>query len=426
MAIKRAAASAPSTSSNLELAGPHGQLTSWAGNFLGRQRGVKRMNVGASATGAGRLPHDADNSRKVGLVLQGGGALGAYQAGVYQALHEVGIEPDWVAGVSIGAINSAIIAGNPPERRVARLREFWELITSRDMWGFTLDGDDARKARNAYSAAMTMAQGQPGFFKPNVPGPAFAPRGSKQATAYYDTAPLRETLVRLVDFDLINSQAMRFAVGAVNIGNGNFTYFDNAGSVIIPEHVMASGALPPALPMVRIGTDWFWDGGLVSNTPLQHLLDNLEQCDMLVFQVDLFSARGTIPRDIAEVLARQKDIQYSSRTRLISDRYMQQFHQDSLLRSLLQRMPAADLTDDERQLKHRLERQARVTLLQLIYQQAAYEGEAKDYEFSGASMREHWENGQRDTERTLRRRDWLIPPEDGIGIVVHDVHRADD
>ncbi len=364
--------------------------------------------------------------RQIGLVLQGGGALGAYQAGVYQAMHEAGLEPDWVAGVSIGGINAALIAGNPPERRVARLRAFWELITSRPLAFGELDGDAARRARNAWSSMVTMTQGQPGFFSVNTPGPLFAPRGGQKATSFYDSAPLRETLLRFVDFDLINSGVTRFAAGAVNISTGNFSYFDNADAVIVPEHVMASGALPPALPMVRIGTDWYWDGGLVSNTPLQHLLDHVSDVDLLVFQVDLFSARGPVPRDMADVLARQKDIQYSSRTRLTTDRYMERFALDRQMRSLLERIADDRLSEAERALKLRLERQARVTLLHLIYQQAAYEGQAKDYDFSAASMREHWDNGMRDTQRTLRHREWLDTPPDGAGIAVHDIHTADE
>ena len=256
---------------------------------------------------------------RVALVLQGGGALGAYQAGVYQALHEARIEPDWVCGVSIGAINSAIIAGNPPERRLERLHR--DRITSRKIWHYTPDGDIFRKARNFISSFMTTTLGQPGFFAPHPTSPWLSPAGARTATSYYDTAPLRASLLELVDFDRINDKKIRFAVGAVNVLSGNFIYFDNAHDEIVPEHVMASGALPPALPMVKVGTDHFWDGGIVSNTPLQHLLDQEDNLNSLVFQVDLFSARGVLPRDIQDVLARHKDIMYSSRTRHNTDVY---------------------------------------------------------------------------------------------------------
>jgi predicted acylesterase/phospholipase RssA len=233
---------------------------------------------------------------RIALVLQGGGALGAYQAGVYEALHEAGIEPDWVSGVSIGAINAAIIAGNRREQRLERLRVFWERITDRTIWHYTPDGDIYRKARNAASSLMTATQGQPGFFTPRKTNPWLAPAGAKDATSYYDTEPLRKTLLELVDFSLINDRRMRFSVGAVNVRSGNFLYFDNRDFTIEPEHVMASGALPPAFPMTQIGTDFYWDGGIVSNTPLQHVLEEDGNHNMLIFQVDLFSSRRAAAR----------------------------------------------------------------------------------------------------------------------------------
>src|SRR6201996_8319684 len=291
---------------------------------------------------------------RVALVLQGGGALGAYQAGVYQALHEADREPDWVCGVSIGGINSAIIAGNPPEKRLERLRIFWDRITDRKVWHYTPDGDIYRKARNLASSFMTTTMGQPGFFKPHEVNPWFSPAGAKTATSYYDTTPLRDTLLELVDFDRINARHMHFAVGAVNVLTGNFLYFDNKKEVIEPEHVMASGALPPALPMVRIGTDHFWDGGIVSNTPLQHLLDQEDGQNSLVFQVDLFSARGALPRDIHEVTSRHKDIVYSSRTRHNTDVYRKMNNLKASLYKALKKLPEGDLTPEEREMRKRL------------------------------------------------------------------------
>jgi NTE family protein len=367
-----------------------------------------------------------DGCDRVALVLQGGGALGAYQVGVYQALHEAGLEPNWVCGVSIGAINSAIIAGNPPERRLERLRIFWERITARKVWHYTPDGDIYRKARNFASSMMTSTLGQPGFFKPHDLNPWLSPAGARTATSYYDTAPLRETLLELVDFDLINQAKIHFAVGAVNVLTGNFLYFDNKKEFIEPEHVMASGALPPALPMVKIGTDHFWDGGIVSNTPLQHLLDQDDRMNSLVFQVDLFSARGVLPRDIQEVLSRHKDIMYSSRTRHNTDIYKRMNNLKADLYKALLKIPEDRLSDQERQTRDRLAHLPGITILHLIYQQRAYEGDSKDYDFSGTSMREHWQSGLEDTRRTLKRKKWLAMPEDGKGIVVHDVHRERD
>ncbi len=361
--------------------------------------------------------------QRIALVLQGGGALGAYQAGVYEALHVSGLEPDWVSGVSIGAINAALIAGNPPERRLERLRTFWERITSRKIWYHTPDGDSYRQARNATSSLFTVTMGQPGFFSPRVPGPWSSATGAKNATSYYDTAPLRETLLELVDFDLLNSEAVHFSVGAVNVRSGNFVYFDNKKEIIEPEHIMASGALPPALPMVKIGTDYFWDGGIVSNTPLQHLLDQEDSLNSLVFQVDLFNARGNLPRDMHDVMARHKDIMYSSRTRYNTDIFKRLHLWKSRLKAALDRVPEAELSDEDRRIKEELEHQPEMTILQLIYQQQSYEGHAKDHEFSGTSMREHWITGFEDTHRTLLRKDWLVIPPPGGGIVVYDVHR---
>ncbi len=363
---------------------------------------------------------------RVALVLQGGGALGAYQARVYQAMHEAGVEPDWVSGVSIGAINSAIIAGNPPKHRLRQLQAFWEMITDRKIWPFTPDGDVFRKARNAHSCLVTSVAGQPGFFKPRFPNPWMSLTGASTATSYYDTDPLRDTLTELVDFSLINDRVTRFSVGAVNVLTGNFVYFDNAKEEIEPEHIMASGALPPALPMVKIGTDYFWDGGIVSNTPLQHLLDQDDKLNTLVFQVDLFSARGMLPRDIQDVLARHKDIMYSSRTRYTTDVYRRIQNLKMLLANALAKVPQEALNDEDRRRLDELADLPEITILHIIYQQKAYEGHAKDYEFSGTSMREHWQSGYEDTRRTLKRQEWMTMPAPGSGVVVHDVHRHED
>jgi NTE family protein len=364
-----------------------------------------------------------DRCGRIALIFQGGGALGAYQAGVYEALHEDGIEPDWVAGVSIGAINAAIIAGNSRANRLDRLREFWNRITDRKIWHYTPDGDIFRQMRNATSSFMTMTLGQPGFFKPHPVSPWLSAAGAKTATSYYCSLPLKATLEELVDFSLINERAIRFAVGAVNVLSGNFIYFDNQFEEIIPEHIMASGALPPALPMVKIGTDYFWDGGIVSNTPLRHLLDNEGRINTLVVQVDLFSARGTLPRDMEDVLGRHKDIMYSSRTRHNTDVFRRlQLWKRRLYEALI-KLPEDLMTDEERKIRVELADLPDMTILQLIYQQKAYEGHAKDYDFSGTSMREHWQSGYEDTHRTLKQRTWLDMPSPGAGILVHDVHR---
>lgn len=360
---------------------------------------------------------------RIALVLQGGGALGAYQVGVYEAMHEAGLEPDWVSGVSIGAVNAAIIAGNKPENRLDRLTDFWSRITDRTVWLHTPDGDIFRQMRNAASAFHTMVMGQPGFFAPHKLNPWLSPAGAKSATSYYDSSPLRETLLELVDFDLLNNGDCRFSVGAVNVTSGNFIFFDNAKHRIGPEHIMASGALPPAFAPVQIGTDYFWDGGIVSNTPLQHLLAQDDDINSLVFQVDLFSASGALPRTMPDVMGREKDISYSSRTRQVTDMFQRlQRWKTRAYRALL-RIPEADLTDEERAMRDKLARLPAHTILQLIYQQKSYEGNAKDYEFSRTSMREHWQSGHDDTKRTMMHKHWLEMPPENTAIVTHDIHR---
>ena len=361
---------------------------------------------------------------RVALVLQGGGALGAYQAGVFQALEENGIAPDFVAGVSIGAINAAIIAGNPRERRLERLRAFWERITDRTTL-LLPEGDHFRTAAGIWSTLSTIWQGQTGFFAPHALNTWLAPRGSAAATSFYDTEPLRRTLTELVDFELLRTGPVRLAVGAVQVDSGNLTFFDSAMQELGPQHIMASGALPPALPMVQVGTDWFWDGGIVSNTPLQYLLETCTDGDSLVFQVDLFPARGPLPHDMAEVLGRQKDIQYSSRTRYTTDLYKQMFGLKQQLFEALAALPDESLTDAQRAQRDTLRQLPEYLVFQLIYQQKSWEGQAKDYEFSAATMQDHWRSGHEDTLRTLGRRDWMVMPPRGTGITTHDVHRED-
>src|SRR6266704_4456031 len=228
------------------------------------------------------------------LVLQGGGALGSYQAGAYQALCHFDFEPEWIAGISIGAINAAIIAGNEREKRIDRLKEFWNMVSSPVSWNPVTPGDRARSLFNETSAALIATFGVPGFFTPRIPPAPLWPPGSPQSQSYYDTAPLKKTLERLVDFDRINDLKTRLSVGAVSVTSGNFKYFDNfefrkLGKKIGPEHIMASGALPPGFPSIVIEGEHYWDGGIASNTPLDYVLDAEVKNDLLIFQVDLFS-----------------------------------------------------------------------------------------------------------------------------------------
>src|SRR5712671_3497074 len=279
----------------------------------------------------------------VSLVLQGGGALGAYQAGVYEALAEARIHPNWIAGISIGAINAAIIAGNSPASRVDRLREFWTQVTSGSPWPWfefgPSNGDHVRNLMNVASANLALTRGADGFFAARPFSPWLQLGGTTEATSFFDTGSLKRTLERLVDFDRLNAGHLRLSVGAVNVRSGNFVYFDSNTHVIRPEHVMASGALPPGFPAVEIEGEHYWDGGLVSNTPLQWIAMTQRPPDSLVFQVDLWSARGEFPRNLAEVATRQKEIQYSSRTRAFTDYFKHVIKLRNALAELLEELP---------------------------------------------------------------------------------------
>jgi NTE family protein len=448
------------------------------------------MDVRASTAS----PSDAKAPRRdrppfecIALLLQGGGALGAYQAGVYQGLAEANIEPDWVAGISIGAINCALIAGNPPELRLERLRKFWNLVTTdplspwtvggggdesmplleltahalaaaaigplslavpftegvtartesvRQYWSqllgeamclwsreriFMPRGDIARSVANQVSAGLVACLGASGFFAPRSLSPWLQPAGTLDATSYYDTSALKGTLERLIDFDRINSGGMRFSVGAVNVETGNFVYFDNTTHAITPEHVIASGALPPGFPPVEIEGEHYWDGGLMSNTPISWVLETEPRQDTLAFQVDLWSARGPHPRTMAEVVTRQKEIQYSSRTRANSDRFKHTQLIRNALAGLMPSLPESVRDTDEYKLLAKLAERKAYNVIQLIYRANKYEGDSKDFEFSRQSMEEHWRAGLHDTIRTLRHPEVLERSNTAEGVFVFDL-----
>lgn len=355
------------------------------------------------------------------LVLQGGGALGAYQAGVFEALCRVYREPTWIAGISIGAINAAIITGNPSHARITKLREFWELVSS--SWALPSLATDThtREMWNDASATQVMLMGVPGFFAPRFPPAPFQPRGTLEAISYYDTAPLRQTLERLVDFDLINSGAVRLSVGAVNVRTGNFAYFDSAKQRIDVRHIMASAALPPGFAPVEIDGEHYWDGGLVSNTPLQYVLDQPGKRYRVVFQVDLFAATGAMPKTLAEVMEREKDIRFSSRTRLNTDHELDRQVIAHAAQRLLAKLPPEWCEDPDMQALAKLRCESEVDIVHLIYRSKYYETQSKDYEFSRLSMQEHWNTGHADIVQTLHDPRWLHHPRNTAGVHVFDL-----
>lgn len=379
----------------------------------------------AGTRDSARLP---DN---IALLLQGGGALGSYQAGVYQGLHEAGIAPNWLAGISIGAFNTAIIAGNPPELRVDALREFWDTISQPAMLPATTFGQEAHFGDmgerfdgwlDTWEAWRSMVEGQHGFYRPRpwlgqsalvAPGPA--------AASLYDTSPMIGTLERMVDFDRLNDGDLRVSVGAVNVATGNLEYFDNTRTRLDARHILASGALPPAFPAVEIDGRFYWDGGLVSNTPLSYVLREAARIDTLMFQVDLWSARGELPQTLVEVAERQKEIQYSSRTRMVTDSQRTGQHYRRLLRELLEEIPAeVRASNPWCRRATDLACENRTGVIHLIYREHARVGHFKAYQFGRVAIREHWQAGLAAIGRALAHPEWLQMPTGENTFVTHD------
>ena len=361
----------------------------------------------------------ASYDKKVGLVLQGGGALGSYQAGVYEALATSEYLPDWVAGISIGAINAAIIAGNPPNDRVDHLRAFWDEITApTSLWPPPPGGPMATWQHNA-SAIASALFGQPGFFAPRGPQALFSP---SKFLSYYDTGALRGTLERLVDFDRINhGRDIRLSVGAVNVRTGYFAYFDSEKIKIRPEHVMASGALPPGFPPVEIDGELYWDGGLFSNTPLQYMVDYYPRRSRLVFQVDVFQAHGFVPTNLDQVNEREKDIRYSSRTRIVTEALRERHNVRHTINELHKLLPPEIAATPEAKRLYEHGCVTEMDIATLIYRPAEPQGCAKDFEFSRATMLARWEAGLADARATLTASPWLAPMTHDAGVRVFDV-----
>ncbi len=371
-------------------------------------------------TDAPQPPRRNSYNKMVALVLQGGGALGSYQAGVYEALATSEYQPDWVAGISIGAINAAIIAGNAPERRVDKLRRFWETVTAPpSFWPVWLDGlVPLPSQRRQFGSAQALLFGQSGFFGPHLPT---AWLSAAPPVSFYDTAALKTTLETLVDFDRINAGGMRLSVGAVNVRTGNFAYFDSAEIAIRPEHIMASGALPPGFGAIEIDGEHYWDGGLVSNTPLQYVLAKIPRRSRLTFQVDVFHARGAVPTTLAEVAEREKDIRYSSRTRAATDTVREMHDVRHNINTLWDKLPEALRDTPEGRFLYNFGCVTTMDIAQIIYRPTDSQGQSKDYEFSRATMVERWAQGRADAVATLAASPWLEPMPAELGARTFDV-----
>ncbi|MBB5393856.1 MULTISPECIES: patatin-like phospholipase family protein [unclassified Herbaspirillum] len=360
---------------------------------------------------------------RVALVLQGGGALGAYQAGVYQALHENGLTPDWVVGTSIGAINAAIIAGNPRETRIARLREFWETVAHPDLFDLQHLPDNLRLLSTRLTTLDTFMRGAPGFFRPRPPNPfALGLPVPPEDASFYSTAELRETLARLVDFEYLNRKAgIRMTVSAVKVTCGTLVKFDSATRPIGPEHIMASGALPPGFAPVRIDGELYWDGGLYSNTPLEAVLNDEPRMNTLCMMVDLWHADGPEPTTLEEVQTREKDVTFASRSQRHIDAYLKQYQLRRAAHDLYQRLPPVMLTAADRKMMAELGADTTIHIVRLPYAGRDWNMASKDVNFGRGSLLWRWDQGYQDGLRGIEVSAGCQFESSEAGIVVHEL-----
>ncbi|MBR0844709.1 patatin-like phospholipase family protein [Bradyrhizobium liaoningense] len=355
---------------------------------------------------------------QVVLVLQGGGALGSYQAGVYQALHEAGIEPDWIIGTSIGAINASLIAGNEPGQRLARLREFWKRMEQNPVWNLRTAFPGFNEKLAYWS---TVTSGIPGFFRPNPlahAGDSF-PLGADNA-GFYSTAPLEKTLLELVDFSLVNRCSPRLTVGAAHVRTSQMRYFDSRDSELTVKHVMASGALPPAFPAVRIDGELYWDGGILSNTPTEAVFDDNPRKDSLIFAVHLWNPVGAEPTTMAEVLNRHKDVQYSSRIASQIARQQQAHRLRHVINQLAARLPERERSDPAVRELMSYGCPTRMHVVRLLAPQLDRESHTKDIDFSPSGITQRWDAGYAHTRSVLARKPWTGEFDPLAGVVLHE------
>ncbi|MFZ0928279.1 MAG: patatin-like phospholipase family protein [Syntrophobacteraceae bacterium] len=364
----------------------------------------------------------ADAMPRVIFVLQGGGALGAYHIGAYQALEEAGYLPDWVAGTSIGAINAAVIAGNQPGDRMQKLEELWNEISWAGDWGEHLSGE-SRRLYNMGSNMEALLFGQPNFFVPRFPSPYCAPAGTPGATSFYDTAPLRSTLELFVDFDIINSKKVRLSLGTTQVRTGSMKFFDNTCTKkgLTAEHVMASGSLPPGFPAVQIEGELYWDGGCVSNTPLEAILADDPGGSLLVFMIDLWDAHGPAPQTMDEVFWRQKQIQYASRTTQQIEATAKRRNLRHSLGLLASHLPDEALRIPAVQDALAQTSKAKMDIVHIIYHPGSDQISQSDAEFSRPSIAERRASGYADMTLALAKKPWLEPVPEHVGAVVHSI-----
>lgn len=372
--------------------------------------------------------HWGEHARTI-LVIQGGGALGAYQAGVYAGLVENGLAVDWVTGVSIGAINAALIAGNPEARRVERLREFWDRMSAPlpfglpELFPMPAAWDMFRPLLNQAHALTAAMFGVPGFFAPRPLPPLLAPPGSMAALSLYDTAPLKATLDELIDFDFINEKHIRLALGAANVSTAESVYFDNTKMRIGPEHVLASSALPPAFAPVMVDGELYWDGGIVSNSPLTYVMDEAYRSDALIFQIDVFSGTAARPQDLQQVRERLKDMQYASKSRVSISRVQEFEETRAALGRVIDKLPKNLQDDPDVQKLRAVSTRGKLTLVHFINQHNTSSSHFKDCEFSRATVNELWDAGQRDVRHATTQSELQQAIELGHGMRIYEATR---
>lgn len=363
---------------------------------------------------------------RIVLVLQGGGALGAYQAGVCQALHEHGLAPDWVVGTSIGAINAAILAGNPDATRLVRLRQFWQGIAHRDSYDMSHVPDAQRRSNVVLQTWDTLLRGVPSFFSPRLFNPfAAGVAVDPEQASFYDTRELADTLNDLIDFDYLNADGgIRLTVNALQVTSGTLRCFDNRDLDIHVDHIRASGALPPGFPPVRIDGELYWDGGLYSNTPLETVLDDPSQVDTLCFMVDLWSADGEEPTTLDQVQTRQKDVTFASRSQRHLADYVATHKLQQKLRELYSALPAEQRTPEQTRELEALGCGSTLHVVRLPYAGRDWNMAAKDINFSQGSIDWRWDQGYQDAQRALKGAGWLAAVSEDTPLVVHELPPA--
>jgi NTE family protein len=360
---------------------------------------------------------------RTALVLQGGGALGSYQTGIYQALHENDLVPDWVVGTSIGAINAALIAGNPPETRLARLQEFWDRIAHKDNVDMEHVSDEARHFNTWLATVDATVRGVPGFYSPRLF--SLFPLGlavPAETASFYDTKPLQKTLSDLIDFDYLNADGgIRLTVNAVKVTTGELVSFDSEKQKLGIEHIMASGALPPGFPPIRIEGELYWDGGLYSNTPLETVLNDSPQIDTLCFMVDLWNATGPEPTSLEHVETRTKDIMFASRSQRHIEAYLRTHQMQHTIRELYARIPDGKKSHLDRKVMAALGCDITIHIVRLPYGGQDWHMASKDINFSKGSLEWRWEQGYDDAKRAIQQAGWLSHIHEHTGIIVHEL-----